>query len=119
MFPSRGALPASSSVRSLPASCASSSLASSVKKRIRPSKDTAAAGLGIAFLSTTSNAPGHLMRIAIVTTSWPETEEDPAGHFVRTSARDLQREGHDVEVVSPQPGGAFGWPGTAARLSER
>ncbi len=59
------------------------------------------------------------MRVAIVTTSWPETDDDPAGHFVRATARDLERQGHDVEVVSPTPGGAFGWPGTAARLRER
>ena len=59
------------------------------------------------------------MRIAIVTTSWPETDGDPAGHFVRASARDLERHGHHVEIVSPRPGGAFGWPGTAARLRER
>jgi teichuronic acid biosynthesis glycosyltransferase TuaC len=59
------------------------------------------------------------MRIAIVTTSWPETDEDPAGHFVRTSARVLERQGHEVKVVSPRPGGAFGWPGTAARLRQR
>jgi teichuronic acid biosynthesis glycosyltransferase TuaC len=59
------------------------------------------------------------MRIAIVTTSWPATEEDPAGHFVRASARALLRQGHDVELVSPRPGGAFGWPGAASRLRER
>jgi teichuronic acid biosynthesis glycosyltransferase TuaC len=59
------------------------------------------------------------VRIAIVTTSWPETDEDPAGHFVRASARGLERQGHEVTVVSPPPGGAFGWPGAAARLRER
>ncbi len=59
------------------------------------------------------------MHIAIVTTSWPATDDDPAGHFVRASARDLERQGHRVEIVSPRPGGAFGWPGTAARLRER
>jgi teichuronic acid biosynthesis glycosyltransferase TuaC len=59
------------------------------------------------------------MRIAILTTSWPATEEDPAGHFVRASARELLRQGHAVQVVSPPPGGAFGWPGAAARLRER
>jgi glycosyltransferase involved in cell wall biosynthesis len=58
------------------------------------------------------------MRIGIVTTSWPATEEDPAGHFVRASARELLRQGHDVQVVSPEPGGAFGFPGAAARLRE-
>jgi glycosyltransferase involved in cell wall biosynthesis len=59
------------------------------------------------------------MRIAIVTTSWPQSGEDPAGHFVRASARDLERGGHDVAIVAPRPGGAFGWPGAAARLRER
>ncbi len=59
------------------------------------------------------------MRVAIVTTSWPETDEDPAGHFVRASARSLEVQGHDVTIVSPRPGGAFGWPGAAARLRQR
>jgi glycosyltransferase involved in cell wall biosynthesis len=59
------------------------------------------------------------MRIAIVTTSWPETDEDPAGHFVRTSARVLERQGHEVKVVTPRAGGAFGWPGSAVRLRQR
>jgi teichuronic acid biosynthesis glycosyltransferase TuaC len=59
------------------------------------------------------------MRIAIVTTSYPAEESDPAGHFVRASARDLERQGHRVEVVSPRAGGAFGWPGVAARLRDR
>jgi teichuronic acid biosynthesis glycosyltransferase TuaC len=59
------------------------------------------------------------MRVAIVTTSWPETDDDPAGHFVRASARALELGGHDVTIVSPRPGGAFGWPGVAARLRER
>jgi len=59
------------------------------------------------------------MRIAIVTTSYPAHEDDAAGHFVRAGARELERQGHDVEVVSPEPGGAFGWPGTPARLRQR
>lgn len=59
------------------------------------------------------------MRIAIVTTSYPANEDDPAGHFVRASARELERQGHRVEVVSPQAGGAFGWPGVAARVRHR
>jgi teichuronic acid biosynthesis glycosyltransferase TuaC len=59
------------------------------------------------------------VRIAIVTTSWPETEEDAAGHFVRAQARELERNGHTVDVVSPRPGGAFGWPGVATRLRRR
>jgi teichuronic acid biosynthesis glycosyltransferase TuaC len=59
------------------------------------------------------------MRVALVTTSWPAHEEDPSGHFVRAHARELEREGHSVRVVSPSPGGAFGWPGAAARLRAR
>ncbi|MBV9947257.1 MAG: glycosyltransferase family 4 protein [Myxococcales bacterium] len=59
------------------------------------------------------------MRIALLTTSWPAHEHDPAGHFVRAEARALQRQGHEVEVITPAPGGAFGWPGAAARLRER
>ncbi len=61
-------------------------------------------------------------RIAIVTTSWPEGPDDPAGHFVQAGARELERQGFRVEVVRPAaggPGGAFGWPGVAARLRER
>jgi glycosyltransferase involved in cell wall biosynthesis len=59
------------------------------------------------------------MRIAIVTTSWPADTGDPSGHFVRTEARELERAGHEVVIIAPRPGGAFGWPGVAARLRER
>jgi teichuronic acid biosynthesis glycosyltransferase TuaC len=59
------------------------------------------------------------MRIAVVTTSWPADGGDPAGHFVRTEARALERSGHEVVVVTPRPGGAFGWPGVAARVRAR
>lgn len=59
------------------------------------------------------------MRIALVTTSWPADEGDPGGHFVRAEARQLERAGHEVVVVAPRAGGAFGWPGVAARLRER
>src|ERR1700733_10950199 len=59
------------------------------------------------------------MRIAIVTTSWPASEADPGGHFVRASARELERQGHEVVTVAPRAGGAFGWPGVAARLRDR
>jgi glycosyltransferase involved in cell wall biosynthesis len=58
------------------------------------------------------------MRIAVVTTSWPSSEGDPAGHFVRSEARELVRAGSEVVVVAPSPGGAFGWPGVAARVRE-
>jgi teichuronic acid biosynthesis glycosyltransferase TuaC len=58
------------------------------------------------------------MRIAVVTTSYPSHEGDPSGHFVQAEVRQLEREGHEVHVVRPLAGGAFGWPGVAARLSE-
>jgi teichuronic acid biosynthesis glycosyltransferase TuaC len=56
------------------------------------------------------------MRIAVVTTSWPESEDDAAGHFVRADARERERGGAHVEVIAPRPGGAFGWPGVMTRL---
>jgi teichuronic acid biosynthesis glycosyltransferase TuaC len=60
------------------------------------------------------------VRIAIVTTSYPRSEDDPSGHFVRAGARQLEREGHVITLVAPRRvGGAFGWPGVAARLRER
>jgi glycosyltransferase involved in cell wall biosynthesis len=59
------------------------------------------------------------MRIAFVTTSFPADDGDPSGHFVRAEARELERDGHEVIVVSPPSGGAFGWPGVAARVRER
>jgi glycosyltransferase involved in cell wall biosynthesis len=59
------------------------------------------------------------MRIAVVTTSYPADEGDPSGHFVRTEALELERAGHEVVVVAPEAGGAFGWPGVAARVRER
>ncbi len=59
------------------------------------------------------------MRVAFVTTSWPAAPGDPTGHFVRTEAAELERAGHTVVVVAPRAGGAFGWPGVAARLRER
>ena len=59
------------------------------------------------------------MRIALVTTSFPADEGDPSGHFVRAEARELERQGHEVVVVAPPSGGAFGWPGVAARVRER
>lgn len=58
------------------------------------------------------------MRIAVVTTSFPGHDGDPSGHFVETEVRELEREGHRVVVITPAPGGAFGWPGVAARVRE-
>ncbi|HVH46325.1 MAG TPA: glycosyltransferase family 4 protein [Labilithrix sp.] len=59
------------------------------------------------------------MRIAVVTTSYPTHDGDPSGHFVETEAAELEREGHHVLVVRPEPGGAFGWPGAPTRIRER
>ncbi|MGO9000311.1 MAG: glycosyltransferase family 4 protein [Polyangiaceae bacterium] len=57
------------------------------------------------------------MRVAVVTTSWPRFEGDPSGHFVETEVRALTRCGEEVVVIAAE-GGAFGWPGFAARVSE-
>jgi glycosyltransferase involved in cell wall biosynthesis len=54
----------------------------------------------------------------VVATSYPASEEDPSGHFVRAEVRKLERAGHAVTVVAPEPGGAFGWPGAASRIRE-
>ncbi|MCA9592225.1 MAG: glycosyltransferase family 4 protein [Myxococcales bacterium] len=77
------------------------------------------------------------MKVAIVSTSFPSSPEDPAGHFVEAEALELAEEGHDVTVICPQgvgpprshrgpltlielpDAGAFGWPGAVARLRER
>jgi glycosyltransferase involved in cell wall biosynthesis len=56
------------------------------------------------------------MRIVVVTTSWPAHDGDPSGHFVRTQAREVARGVHELSVLTPKTGGAFGWPGVAARL---
>jgi glycosyltransferase involved in cell wall biosynthesis len=77
------------------------------------------------------------MRIVVVTTSFPRSDEDPSGHFVRSSARALARAGHEVHVIAPggslvdppakqgdlvvhrAGGGAlFAWPGALARVRE-
>src|SRR5690606_21585071 len=82
-------------------------------------------------------------RIAVVTTSYPTSDEDPSGHFVRAEARALAARGHAVTVIcgggdapaacsdadertSPRvrvvrlaDGGACGFPGVVARLRER
>jgi glycosyltransferase involved in cell wall biosynthesis len=65
----------------------------------------------------------ELVRVAVVTTSYPSSEGDPAGHFVRAEVRGLEREGHEVRVIAPAAGrrsggGAFGWPGAAERLKQ-
>ena len=57
--------------------------------------------------------------ICVVTTSYPSNEGDPAGHFVKTEVGDLERAGHAVTVITPDAGGAFGWPGAASRLRHK
>lgn len=59
------------------------------------------------------------MSVAVVTTSYPSDDGDPAGHFVKTEVEELERDGHRVTVITPQAGGAFGWPGAAFRLREK
>ena len=59
------------------------------------------------------------LSVALVTTSYPVDEGDPAGHFVKAEVEDLEREGHRVTVITPAAGGAFGWPGAAFRLREK
>ncbi len=58
------------------------------------------------------------VRVAVVTTSWPRFEGDPAGHFVAADVRAMARRGEDAEVIAAT-GDAFGWPGVAARLRAR
>src|SRR5437764_467033 len=57
--------------------------------------------------------------ICVVTTSYPADEGDPCGHFVKAEVAELERGGHLVTVVTPRPGGAFGWPGAASRLKHK
>lgn len=57
--------------------------------------------------------------IALVTTSYPSHEGDPAGHFVKAEVEELEETGHEVTVIRPDAGGAFGWPGAAFRLREK
>jgi teichuronic acid biosynthesis glycosyltransferase TuaC len=59
------------------------------------------------------------MRIAVVTTSYPAHEGDPAGHFVEAEVAELERAGHELCVLRPEPGGAFGWPGAPTRIREK
>lgn len=75
--------------------------------------------------------------MVVVTTSYPRSDDDPAGHFVRSAAEALARAGDDVHVIAPggsmrdpparegrltvhrAGGGAlFGWPGALARARE-
>src|SRR5262245_22518240 len=77
------------------------------------------------------------MRVVIVTTSFPQSEDDPSGHFVRSDARRIASDGHEVHVIAPggsafepprtlgnllvHPAGGsslFQWPGAIARARE-
>jgi glycosyltransferase involved in cell wall biosynthesis len=79
------------------------------------------------------------VRVALLSTSYPRTPGDPAGHFVETEAFDLARRGHEVHVVAPGweglrvdrradaeiaiwgagGGSLFGTPGALSRAKER
>jgi len=73
------------------------------------------------------------VRIAILSTSFPRRDGDPAGHFVAAEADALSRAGHSVTVIAPgagdaregmqvawvRDGEAFGWPGALPRLRRR
>jgi len=72
------------------------------------------------------------MRIALLTTSYPMSDSDAAGHFVRAEAYVLAEAGHDVTVLAPAGPesrsesrlalvelphwGLFGWPGALERI---
>jgi glycosyltransferase involved in cell wall biosynthesis len=77
------------------------------------------------------------LRIAVLTTSFPRTADDPSGHFVRSSALALAAQGHEIHVIAPggspfappEPQGGlvvhragggelFAWPGASARARE-
>jgi teichuronic acid biosynthesis glycosyltransferase TuaC len=73
-------------------------------------------------------------RIAVLTTSYPRSPGDAAGHFVHSEVKRLLSAGHEVHVFAPGAAnpasdgatlhwladhGAFGWPGALARLKER
>lgn len=75
------------------------------------------------------------MRTAVITTSYPRTADDAAGHFVQSAARALAEAGQEVTVFAPHPaphvcfgnptvhwlygGDAFGSPGLLPRLRAR
>lgn len=80
-----------------------------------------------------SRGPAFGDRVAVVTTSYPSSEQDWVGHFVRQEALELAAEGHAVTVITPRTaisdGGVrtldfaasgvlspFGPPGAAARI---
>lgn len=58
------------------------------------------------------------MLVYVVATSYPSQPDDPSGHFVHAEVEELRAEGKHVVVLTPEVGGAFGWPGVLARLKE-
>jgi len=44
------------------------------------------------------------VRTVLITTSYPQTPGDPAGHFVESEASHLAQEGHEVHVIAPGSG---------------
>lgn len=52
-----------------------------------------------------------------MTTSYPEHDGDPSGHFVEAEVHALEKAGADVTVFALR-GAAFGWPGVAEKLRE-
>ena len=73
-------------------------------------------------LALSPSSPAHVpssCSICVVTTSYPSHDGDPAGHFVHAEVLELEAIGHRVTVVTPDAGGAFGWPGAAFRLREK
>jgi glycosyltransferase involved in cell wall biosynthesis len=48
------------------------------------------------------------MRVAVLTTSYPRSRDDPAGHFVADAVEHLRARGVDVEVIGPQQFRTYG-----------
>ena len=78
---------------------------------------------------------GIRSRVLYITTSYPSSADDPAGHFVKTEAESEARSGSDVTVLAPGPPQRpeadhnprvlrlpdcelFGWPGALSRLRQ-
>jgi glycosyltransferase involved in cell wall biosynthesis len=59
------------------------------------------------------------LRIAILTTSYPERAGDPAGHFIEAEATHLADQGNEVHVIAPAPSSSFRRAAIAARWRAR
>jgi len=57
------------------------------------------------------------MRTVLVTTSYPRSKGDSAGHFVETEALDLAQNGHEVHVIAPGSRDEPGPPGSGGSLA--